>query len=531
MTHYRFKLILTVIAMAFAAAMPAAAQQKPPVFNSTKLLLYHSARFKAQQWVAANDAKSAKALLLLLEKAARTSAAMLKRVTLIQSGDPRGIAPPKSQAEADRNHRNLINHLERVELYWQWQIIVHDLQQALGQMDSPEAAEVFRKRIPLLKPEVKVILLMGMRAHTPNEVFSADVLKLLGKTRDVHVRVACIEVLTHHHERGALTDILKFLDTKRRIAEQIVACRYLAMMNDPKTSVTPLIKYLDKADRVRCKYQANAALRMLTGEKYHPHNTDQWRSWWAENKADFKNKIVLAPEDIYKAFNYELHVDKNEEAKEAEAIANTRNQDLYYYDIPFTTDRVVFILDISGSMTGPAVLGGTTSRLVEARDHLKKLITSLPPETEYGVLLFNHTAARWPIRSWTAPATKKNKASSLRFLDLAQPTGSTATLAAIEAVIRHMTAKAEIDTIFVLTDGVPNPMFIADYYKNSNSPVVPGTLREMINRIHFINQTQFVRVNTIGTGEAPSDFLKLVSKFNNGVFKASGLNKKKVKAP
>jgi hypothetical protein len=146
-------------------------------------------------------------------------------------------------------------------------------------------------------------------------------------------------------------------------------------------------------------------------------------------------------------------------------------------------------------------------------------------------LLFNHTAARWPMRAWTAPATERNKTASMRFLDLAQPAGTTSTLAAIEAVIRHMTKKAEIDTIFLLTDGEPNPMFISSYYKNPDAPITAGTGPEMIRRIRFINQTKMVRVNTIGTGEAPSAFLKLVSQFNNGVFRSTaGLDKKEVKA-
>ena len=181
------------VALAALAAPGRLHAQQPPAPKAPKPLLYHKARPQIQKLIADNDEKSAKSLMLMLDKADRTSQAMLRRVTLIQSGDPSGIAPPATPAQAKRQREDLIKHLEKLEAYWQWQVVVSDLQEAIGQMTDAEATAVFLDRLPRLRPSSQLVVLMGLSRHPPSEPVDAEVLKLMLKSRESQVRIACIE--------------------------------------------------------------------------------------------------------------------------------------------------------------------------------------------------------------------------------------------------------------------------------------------------------------------------------------------------
>jgi hypothetical protein len=118
------------------------------------------------------------------------------------------------------------------------------------------------------------------------------------------------------------------------------------------------------------------------------------------------------------------------------------------FGIPARAQRVVFLLDVSGSMFERAPDGAT--RMQHARRHLAEVIENLPPGREFNVVLFAGGTQRFvpaPV-----PATDENKAAAVKFLDtLPDFEGSTDLSAGLNDALALAPGE-----VFVVTDGMPN---------------------------------------------------------------------------
>jgi hypothetical protein len=201
-----------------------------------------------------------------------------------------------------------------------------------------------------------------------------------------------------------------------------------------------------------------------------------WRRWWADAKSTFEYPV-----------RSDLKVPD-------EALAESASS--HYYGLPLFSERLVFVLDTSGSMSG--------ERIVAAKRELVKAIEGLPEHAEFSVVVFNSTVGVWQRQ--LVPATRQTKQKAAAFVN-AQQTGShTASYDAIEAAFMFDT-----EAIYFLSDGAPTGGKIR----------APGAIVEAVTAA---NRARRISIYTIGVGAgqpggALDAFLKTLAEQNLGSYR------------
>ena len=167
--------------------------------------------------------------------------------------------------------------------------------------------------------------------------------------------------------------------------------------------------------RVRTRHVASVALELATGQKLG-HDPKAWAAWLA----------------------------KQDPGKPEELTIPT------YHGFSVWTDRVVFLVDASSSMTWP--WRKEPHRIDVARAELASVLKRLTPGTQFNVLVYAETGS-W-FRKAEVPATPENVAAAVSWSAkaLADPKGDTALFEALESAFA---VDPQFDTIFLLTDGNP----------------------------------------------------------------------------
>jgi len=111
-----------------------------------------------------------------------------------------------------------------------------------------------------------------------------------------------------------------------------------------------------------------------------------------------------------------------------------------YYGIPIRAQRLVFVIDTSGSMAGP--------RLARAQKELVQAVNQLPVRAMFNIIVFNSTFAMWSPKP--VPATDAVKKRATAFVAGLFAKGQTCTYDALKAAL-----DLKVESIYVLTDGAP----------------------------------------------------------------------------
>ena len=347
----------------------------------------------------------------------------------------------------------------------QYDLMTLQLQDLAAKMNSPEAQKIFAAQLPRLPLETQMALCFGLKLAAPNPSLDAAALKLLEPKADNRLKVALIELLAAHRVYAAVPKVQPLLTPEAFFSVQVAACRALASLPD-KTSVPVLLKFMEpfKAKgNGRLMYEAVAALRSITGEKLsadHP----AWARWWQENQSKLivDTNRAAAPE-----FNFEQKTDDYE---------------VTYYDIPVVENRIVFVIDMSGSMQ----FGGNPSRWDSASGDLKKIIARLDDKQQFNIIAFASGTNRWKRKEALVPASELNRKEAAKFIDSLKALGGTQTTDVMEDVIRDIAAVSGCEAVYLVTDGSPNPW----------AKDITSAIQERY--ITWYNQPWKVRINTIG---------------------------------
>jgi hypothetical protein len=369
---------------------------------------------------------------------------------------------------------------------------------------------------------------LGDVQHPDIETALVEALK---KDSEPQVRIAILDALRARGARseavvGALVEQLRHeLWQVRVTAVQTIKA---IGSKDGKPAIEPLIAALEKADG-RMKTEINEALIALTGVDKHG-DFHAWKSWWEQNQESVKG---------------DRYTPKNDEKPNANGGGGTT-----FYGIPVNSKNVIFVLDRSGSMAEPSEWdlpadvssgGGKGApgdiklegnrKIDIARWQLKLALAGLPDGTEFNLIFFNH--------EWTIMSEKMVKMSSAArkaafdFIDKLDPVGGTNVYDPTEKAftfagvgLQDKIYKSNVDTIFLLTDGMPN----AGQIPNAN---------DIITKIREMNKLKKVKINTIGVfstagggmmqpseAEEGSKFLKQLAEDSGGKY-VSAFKKKK----
>ncbi|REK08987.1 MAG: VWA domain-containing protein [Planctomycetota bacterium] len=291
-----------------------------------------------------------------------------------------------------------------------------------------------------------------------------------------HILVAIADSLGAHGKPANVRPLARLSNTKlfkRHFGVRRATVGALTKIPS-KEAVAALIGMMTEAGG-EARADAAEHLTTVTGEDYGT-NAEKWKSWWAEAGSAFEypGSSPTAP--------YRTIVREGESGK--------------YYDLPLFAERLVFVLDISGSMQG--------GRMDAAKRELLKAINGLPKHASFGVVVFNGSVGSWKKK--LVPAEPRMKRSAAEFVAQLNPQSQTATYDALEAAFTFDT-----EAIYFLTDGAPT----------AGKIMAPA---DIIRSVTGVNKVRRISIYTIGVapgfpGSVTDAFLKNLAEQNFGHYR------------
>jgi hypothetical protein len=264
-------------------------------------------------------------------------------------------------------------------------------------------------------------------------------------------------------------------------------------------------------------HEIERALHHFTGRRFFGPGADaMWAGWWrTEGEAWLKSAGAERPKPV------------DPELRGGAA----------FYGIATRSDRIVFVLDRSGSMRHPVppaepVSGATRdtrvpgdTKLEVAKNQLARTIRKLDPGVKFAVVFYSHEVSVWKKPPGMAPATTDNKNKAIEWFMRQQPVGSTMIFDALEAALRYAkvgggksaTDPRGADTIFLLSDGAPT---VAGGNLLLRGPALADAVKEFL----AANRAFGCVVHTIGIGaEHNRALMEQLAHETGGTYKAVGV--------
>ena len=248
-----------------------------------------------------------------------------------------------------------------------------------------------------------------------------------------------------------------------------------------KLAIPALIDLLERLgfQPSTASYRVRDALVALTGQDFE--SIEDWRKFWKANEASLDPK----------------NLDQDGPTGVARKMPGTYKPPTFF-DVEILSNRVVFVVDVSGSMQlwDKDASGGDggdwkkRKRIVRLQKQLTEVVEKLPESAEFNIIAFSDWTKRFekkPVR-----ATRKVKKKALEFIRGLRPSGATFT---DDALVEAL-AEAQVDTIVLLTDGVPSRM-------GQKSRDLMASIPERIKRLNFLSKVIIHTFGFIGEGELP----------------------------
>ena len=333
--------------------------------------------------------------------------------------------------------------------------------EAVGHAAVPEALPELDKVLERVKdPAVRFEALRAYGRCGGSDAVS-KLLRFLSDG-DWRMRMAAAEGLGYAGRPAAIEEIKRLIIRGEEPIVIETAIEAVARLGT-KDAVEPLIEGLEVA-RLRARQKARTALVGLAGDEFRmdkDYHVDPngWDAWWR------KVKQGVDPDDP----------------------AAWGNETASYFHFPIHSDRVLFILDVSGSMKWPdaprdsdikpadwdarridlahrelfkalrALAKQNQGRISEAFKRGGTSVVAVAP-SEDGTeppTLFNVATFAGVVTGWMPEpvlATEETVEAAIAWIEKQLPRGGTATYDALEYGILHK----NVDTIYFLSDGVPS---------------------------------------------------------------------------
>ena len=354
---------------------------------------------------------------------------------------------------------------------------------------------VSRSRDPLLRAKAAEILSADSGADPE------PIIKALKREREPGVQAAMLIALSRLDGARRLgADVAAHLgDSSERV--RIAAARALERMHVVE-GVGPLIDRMGQEADGLAKTVMARALESMTGQRFGTH-PEAWRNWWSKHR-DRLFAEQLPPRD--------------DERRRNEGEGKGKG---HFYGIPQVSKRIIYIIDVSGSMKQD--VGGGKTRLEACKTELSRAISQLPRRASFNVLLYSHDVRTWKPTMVVAGPLKKgaagNKPDAKRFFEKAEPKGNTNIYDALRRAFeiadggsnknkKKKNAPLAADTIYLLTDGAP-----------TTPDGKPDDTKKILEGVRKWNALGQVTIHTIGIGKnLNSGFLRQLAEENNGRF-------------
>ncbi|MBL8861081.1 MAG: VWA domain-containing protein [Planctomycetes bacterium] len=339
------------------------------------------------------------------------------------------------------------------------------------------------------------------------EGWSAWETQLLGHARATHdeMRRAALSVLARAQDPARLE---LFLDTLKHDdwSSRAIALSWLVRSNSKEAVAAIIERFQAEPPGSRLAADCGDTLRKMTGQPLGD-DPQAWATWWGNVRATFEFPKATGP--------------RTPGAKRP--VAHSGTEAPQFYGIEIRSKRVVFVIDVSGSME--ASMGGSeyqgASRMEAARRELVKIIEALPPGSLFNIISFSDAVVPWldhveaaadvasggkggarkgpstgPKKEDTRDekakardAQKQKEADELlrkkatEYVNRLNARGGTNIHDAFEAAFED----PYVDTIFFLSDGIPS----------TGKEVDPVAIRDVVKRW---NETRRLKINCVAIG-------------------------------
>jgi len=305
---------------------------------------------------------------------------------------------------------------------------------------------------------------IGLLPGFPSEATLQLLLKLAGQYKP-GLAIPALEALGELRAAEAIPVFEKALKAKDWPV-RVASIRALARLHR-KESVDLLVERIDKEEG-RMLAEIVDALRGLTGKPFG-YAPVQWKEWWVSAKEDF------APPD------------------KAAALLSSQAGMTTYHGVPVLSNRIVFLLDISGSMSEPS---GSETRMDQAKKELQRVLSQLGSGAQVNMVFFDERIEPW--KKGLVPI-KANLKEAHAVVQKLAPRGQTNIFDSLEVAFAHK----EADTIYLLSDGDP-----------SNGRVIDPD--DILREVRKLNRLRQIVIHTISFGS--SRFMRELAAENGGQY-------------
>lgn len=235
---------------------------------------------------------------------------------------------------------------------------------------------------------------------------------------DPRRRIAAAEALALRSP--AVEEIVRALTGLLHDPDDVV--RFVATLEAGRARIEPLLPEIVarlEDPRLRTRRVARDGLRAMSGRDYG-YDAAAWRAW-------------LRQRDL-------------PDAQAGETFTFAR-----YFGHPVMSDRVVFLVDLSGSMRFDGK--NSPTRIEIAKREILAALAGLPKGCLFNLVVFEDRVRTW--QKGEAEATPENVAKAVAFVEktFAEPEGQTHTYEALEQVFRR---NPKFDTVYLVSDGIPS---------------------------------------------------------------------------
>ena len=328
----------------------------------------------------------------------------------------------------------------------------------------PDLEKLLKKK----KPADITIAIEAIGAiQGPSEDWTEKMRKF-AENEDRNVRNAALEQLAVAKDSETL---LKAIDHEDW-ATRIVALKGLEKLRS-KQAVPALISRLPE-ERGRMAASFADTLWSLTGQPFD-EDADAWKGWWEKAQPSFE---VPSEKEVAAAL----------EKREMQRLKSRTSTPAQFFGIRIQSERVIFILDVSGSMlqevAGRYESKGGGTRIDVAKRELTKCIEDLEPTALFNVLAFSSGVQPWLKKGMGGkPGKGTTKEAAFTFIERLGAGGATNLYDTIKLAFDD----SEVDTIVILSDGEPTAGAVID----------PHTIREDVK---YWNRHRAIEIHTIAVG-------------------------------
>ena len=385
---------------------------------------------------------------------------------------------------------------------------------ALARNPSLDLTEPFVELLKNGDPNVRIAALNGIGAalgpHTDQTKAAPAGAPDASAADSAADRAAAAGVSDLDRLRDTTIERVRDVLMRDRVWQVRAAAREALVALRCKQSIPALIDGL-RAELARTKdpwaldVRLHRALEGMTGVKVPVGALEPWQDFWRNEGESF-------------AFR------KHDAKGKPEKTGDERYQK--FFNLTVDSDRVLFVLDFSGSMAEPANLSGkvtsAAAQSVSATkaglvvEEIKRLVLSMPATTQTNFVVFSDEVRIWrpdrhgrPALVALDDATKDDVVG--RFLPSLVPRGPTNLYGALDAAFgfagRGLHDKyyaTGFDTLYVLSDGGPTAGAVTDR-------------DEILRRVREVNALRRITVHTITFGDQNEmRFLGTLAEENGG---------------